>query len=100
MPEWLRAAAGGCVLALHVQPGAKRSEVAGEHGGALKVRVASPPVDGRANEALIAFLAERIGVAKAKLTLVAGESSRKKRVAVEGVGVEEVLRRLGGGQAV
>lgn len=90
----MRAAADGCVLNLHVQPGAKRSEVVGEHGAALKIRVASPPIDGRANEALIAFLAERLGVAKASCTLLAGESSRKKRIAVAGVRAEAVLRHL------
>jgi uncharacterized protein len=95
LPEWLRAAADGCVLNLHVQPGAKRSEVVGEHGGALKIRVASPPVDGRANEALIAFLAERLGVAKASFRLLAGDSSRKKRIAVSGVAADSVLSCLG-----
>lgn len=90
----MRAAADGCILSLHVQPGAKRSEVVGEHGGALKIRVASPPVDGRANEALIAFLAERLGVAKASFKLLAGDSSRKKRIAVSGVAAGAVLRGL------
>jgi uncharacterized protein len=93
-PAWLRPAADGCTLNVHVQPGAKRSEVVGEHGDALKIRVASPPVDGRANEALIAFLATRLGVAKGSVELLAGDSSRKKRLAVRGVSAQDVCARL------
>ncbi len=79
---WLREDGDGVVLSLHIQPGAKRSETAGLHGEALKIRLAAPPVDGRANDALIAFLAKALGVPKASVSLVAGQSSRAKRVRV------------------
>jgi uncharacterized protein len=80
---WLRSDADGSItLAIHVQPGAKRTEVAGVHGDALKVRIASAPVEGKANDALIAFLAEAYGVAKRAVTLVRGETSRRKIVRI------------------
>ena len=71
------------VLELHVQPGAKRSEFAGMHGERIKVRIAAPASDGRANEALIEFLAGAFGVAKRNIAIEAGASSRRKRVAVQ-----------------
>jgi uncharacterized protein (TIGR00251 family) len=71
------------VLALHVQPGASRTEAAGRHGQALKLRLAAPPVDGKANEALRAFLADAFGVPLRSVTLVRGETSRAKVVRIE-----------------
>jgi uncharacterized protein (TIGR00251 family) len=82
-PIWLEARANGYTLALHVQPGARRTAVVGPHGARLKLAVASPPVDGRANAALIAFLAERFGVPRARVTVLAGANSREKRVSVD-----------------
>jgi uncharacterized protein (TIGR00251 family) len=79
---WAARTADGWVLAVHVQPGAKRTGVAGLHGGALKVRVAAPPVEGRANAALESFIAESLGVARSRVRVVKGEMSREKRVAV------------------
>jgi hypothetical protein len=82
---WLRADGDDVVLTLHIQPGAKKTEVAGLHGEALKIRLAAPPVDGKANDCLVAFLAKRLGVPKSRVALVAGETSRAKRVRVAGV---------------
>jgi uncharacterized protein (TIGR00251 family) len=93
--DWLRVAADGrLTLTLHIQPGAKKTEVAGEHGDALKIRLAAPPVDGKANAALLAFIAERLGVPKSAVTLKSGQASRRKVVEVEGASVEAV-RLLG-----
>jgi len=84
---WYRTDGDALVLSLHVQPGAKRTEVAGVHGdGAdarLKIRLAAPPVDGKANSTLLAFLAGAYGVALRDVTLVRGETSRQKTVRVE-----------------
>ena len=82
---WLnRAADDSVILTLHIQPGAKKTEIAGLHGEALKIRLAAPPVDGKANAALIAFLAKACGVSKSSVELVSGDTSRAKRVRVTG----------------
>ena len=95
MSDWLRVAADGrLTLTLHIQPGAKKTEVAGEHGDALKIRLAAPPVDGKANAALLAFIAERLGVSRSAVTLKSGQTSRRKVVEVDGASVE-VVRLLG-----
>jgi uncharacterized protein (TIGR00251 family) len=72
------------VFEIHVQPGAKRSEVAGMHGERIKIRLAAPPVDGKANQALIEFLAGAFGVARRDVSILSGMKSRDKRVAIEG----------------
>lgn len=82
---WLTADDQGVTLRLHIQPGAKKTEAVGLHGEALKIRLAAPPVDGKANACLIAFLADQLGVARAAVSLVSGESSSAKRVRVCGV---------------
>jgi uncharacterized protein (TIGR00251 family) len=70
------------VLTLHIQPAARRTGVVGRHGDRLKIAVAAPPADGRANAALIAFLAETLALPKSSFALVSGASSREKRVAI------------------
>lgn len=94
LPSWLTERPDGCVLSVHVQPGARGAGVVGEHGDALKIRIDSPPIEGRANQALIAFLASRLDLAKGALTLLSGESSRRKRVLVSGLPAADLLRRL------
>ncbi|MDP1612272.1 MAG: DUF167 family protein [Sulfuritalea sp.] len=92
---WLVADASGVTLRLHIQPGAKKTEVVGQHGEALKIRLAAPPVDGKANACLLVFLAERLGVAKSAVSLVSGDSSRAKRVRVTGIDATKARERLG-----
>lgn len=75
-------AAGQLILECHVQPGARSEGFAGLHGGRLKIRVATPPVDGKANERLIAYLAAAFGVPKSQVSLLQGASSRHKRVGI------------------
>ena len=72
----------GVLLQLSVTPNAKRTEVDGLHDGALCVRLAAPPIDGRANEALVAWLAKSLGVPKRDVEVLRGESSRRKQVAI------------------
>ncbi|MBA2283463.1 MAG: DUF167 domain-containing protein [Acidimicrobiia bacterium] len=73
------------LLAVHAQPGAGRTQVAGRHGDALKVRVAAPPEGGRANTELARLLAETFAVKPAAVTLTAGDTSRTKRFRIAGV---------------
>jgi uncharacterized protein (TIGR00251 family) len=78
----------------HIVPRARATAVAGPHGDAVKIRVAAPPVDGAANAELVRFLAARLNVPTARVTIVGGASGRRKTVAVEGMGTEEIKRRL------
>ena len=96
MNDWFRVAADGRItLTLHIQPGAKKSELAGRHGEALKIRLAAPPVDGKANEALIRFVAERLKLPKNAVSLKSGQTSRQKVLEVTGTTAEAVAALLG-----
>jgi uncharacterized protein (TIGR00251 family) len=82
-------------LSVHAQPGAKRTEVAGAHGEALKIRVQARPVEGAANEALLEFLAAALQVPRKRCVLISGQTSRQKRVLIEApdrARAEELLR--------
>jgi uncharacterized protein len=85
---WLEGFEGGVRIRVRVQPRSSRTEIVGEHDGALRIRVAAPPVDGEANAELVRFLAKRLGVAKSRVRIVAGETGRLKTVEVEGVTAE------------
>ena len=92
MPSWFRRLDSGVLeLFVHAQPGAKRTEVAGLHGDALKIRIAAPALEDRATEALVAFVARRMGVPKRDVALVSGERSREKRLHVTGAAGPEGL---------
>ncbi len=88
MVAWYRSEAGGITLTLHIQPGAKRSEVAGLHGDALKIRLAAPPIEGRANEVLLRFVADSFDVPLRQVELLRGAQSRHKMVKVTGSQVD------------
>jgi len=92
--SWLRSEAAAVVLTLHIQPGAKKTEVVGLHGKALKIRLAEPPVDGKANAGLINFLASCLGVPKRQVDIIGGTSSRAKQVRIAGVAAEFVRLKL------
>ena len=81
----VRDVAGGVEVLVFCQPKAARSALVGTHGGALKVKVKAPPVEGKANRALLDLLAGVLAVPRGRLTLVSGEQSRNKRVRVDGV---------------
>jgi uncharacterized protein (TIGR00251 family) len=80
---WRREDGAALVLTLHVQPGAKRTAVAGTHGDALKLKLAAPPVDGKANAELVRFLAEAFGVPLSSATIIRGTNSRAKVVRID-----------------
>ncbi len=82
MAPWLVEAAGAVELAIHAVPGAKRTAVGGQHGDALKIRLAAPAVEGKANAALVAFLAQAFGVPERSVVIVRGAGSRDKRVRI------------------
>jgi len=82
--DWYRREGEVLSLTLHVQPGAKRTEISGLHGEALKIRLAAPPIEGRANEALLRFIADTFGVPLRQVELKQGGQSRHKVVMVTG----------------
>ena len=93
--SWLQSRGGAVTLTLHIQPAARKTEVAGLHGDALKIRLAAPPVDGKANACLLAFLADRCGVSRAAVRLRSGDSSRRKVVELAGhFEASDLARRL------
>ena len=85
---------GGVAFAVRVVPRASKNEIVGVHGDALKIRLTAPPVEGKANEALSAFLAQRLGVRKSYVEIVAGATSRLKMIRVIGLSAQEVKERL------
>ncbi len=85
----------GAILVVHVQPKAARTEFAGIHGEALKFRVAAPPVEGAANEALCAFLADQFGLPKRAVEVRSGGGSRHKRIMLRGLKASRVSDLLG-----
>lgn len=82
-------------LSFHVQPLAKQTEIVGWHSDAIKIRLAAPPVDGKANDELIEFLARRLALPRAALRVVRGERSRRKAAQLSGISEPEALERLG-----
>lgn len=89
---WYQTGRDGLTIQVQAQPGAKRTEVVGLYGDCIKVRLASPPVDGKANACLIEFLAGRLDVKKSQLSITRGISSRRKSVFVAASGLQpEIL---------
>jgi hypothetical protein len=91
---YLEPTVSGIRLRLHVQPRASRTELAGLHGDALKVRLTAPPVDGAANAEILRFVAALLQVPRSTVTLASGTSSRRKVVEVEGISVATATARL------
>lgn len=84
----------GCVVAVRVQPGARKTGVKGEQAGALKLAVTAPPEDGRANEAVVELLAELVGIKRKQVELIVGPTSRNKKFLLRGVRPEALRERL------
>ncbi len=77
-----------------VQPRASKTEVVGWHGGAIKIRIKAPPVDGAANKELIRYLSKTLGIPKSSISIATGQSSRRKQVRFEGIDDEVIINRL------
>lgn len=94
MPAWLQTDGTAVILNLHIQPGAKNPGVVGPHGAALKIRLAAPPVDGKANAALLAFIAAKVGVGGTAVELVSGPAARTKRIRITGSAADSIVAAL------
>jgi uncharacterized protein (TIGR00251 family) len=86
---------GNLLLALYVQPRSSRNQVAGLHGDALKLRLTSPPVDGKANKAVISFLAKLLKIPKSAILIKSGLHNRSKKLLLSGLDEHEARRLLG-----
>ena len=96
----VRDTATGATFQVKVHPRARKSAITGVIGDALKLALTSPPLEGRANEACIAFLAEFLKVTRSSVTIAAGETSRRKLVRVAGLSADQVRKRLSDSLAV
>jgi len=94
MPVDFREESAGVVVAVWVQPRAKKDAVVGEHDGCLKVCVSAPPEDNRANKSVIKLLADFFGVRKSKVEIISGGRSRRKEVLIRGATASSVTRLL------
>ena len=84
----------GITFAVKVQPRAKKNAILGDLGGAVKISLAAPPTDGRANQACLEFLAEVLNVPRSAVSIVSGETNRRKVVRVAGISAESVRDKL------
>jgi uncharacterized protein len=94
MEKWLQITSKGVLLRLQIQPQAKKSEVVGPHGDRLKLKIAAPPVDGKANEALMKFLKSVLKTTVDGLELVRGETSKSKDVLCRKLSMEQIAERI------
>lgn len=94
MNVWYRQENDTLIVNIYVQPGAKRTEIVGFYGDALKIRLASPPIDGRANDALLNFVAQLFDVPRRQVELIRGDKSRHKKVAITGSKIEPLSIEL------
>ena len=94
-PTAFRRDGDATIIALHLQPGAKRAQICGMYGDAVKVAIQAPPVDGKANAALREFIAAQLKLPTAAVTLISGATGRDKRLRIAGVTPEQALSALG-----
>lgn len=98
LPKWISKNAEGTIVRLYIQPGASRSEIAGEHGDGdtirLKIRIAAPAVDNAANEELVYFLKKYLGLSASQIQILRGTASRSKDVLLQGVSTDIAVERL------
>lgn len=93
-PLAIRDISDGCTLPVRVHPGARRNAITGIHDGALKVSLTTPPTDGRANQALIAFLAAELHIPRARVILLTGAASRTKSLRISGLTAAQLRAAL------
>ena len=94
VPDYLSQAKGGVLLRLHVQPKSSKTKICGQYGDRLKISIEAPPVDGKANKAIQAFLAKFFKVPKSSIELVSGITSRKKNFLIKDLTIKEIAGRF------
>ena len=91
---WIKATPDGAILTIRVVPRASKNSIDGPLGDALKIRLQSPPVDGKANKALVRFLADMLDLSASRITILSGETGRSKRIEIRGVAEASVRAKL------
>lgn len=94
--NYIKKTKDGVMIDVVVQPKSSRDEIVGMHGDRLKIKLTAPPVDGKANAALIAFLAKILGVTKSRITIVRGETGRRKTLLVHAATAKDIRSALSG----
>jgi uncharacterized protein len=94
IPVWLHVLEDHLRLEVVVSPRASRTRVMGVHDARLKIQLAAPPVEGKANDELVRFIADTVGIAKAQVEIVSGASSKRKTIKLEGVSAQAVVLKL------
>lgn len=94
IPPWLQARTDGVVLTVVITPSAKTSAIVGPYGDALKIRVAAPPADGKANAALLKFISAKVGAKNTDVGLLFGATSRRKGILITGVHIDDLAATL------
>jgi uncharacterized protein (TIGR00251 family) len=92
---WIKTAKDGVYLSIHLNPRASRDAIDGLYGDALKIKIKAPPVDGKANAYLLAYLAKALEVPRSSVTLEHGETSREKTIRVLAMTAQQIAERLG-----
>jgi uncharacterized protein (TIGR00251 family) len=92
--EWIRETSKGVLIPVRAVPRASKNEIQGLHGDALKIRLQAPPIEGKANQALIRFLSEALDIPRSQLSIASGETGRNKAVLVTGITKEQLVERL------
>ncbi len=93
--NWITDSKEGAIIQVHATPRASKNQIQGLHGDALKIRLQAPPVDGKANDTLIEFLAQSLGIPQRQITLLSGQTSRQKRLSLQGVTAHQVAIAFG-----
>lgn len=93
--SWITDSKEGLIIQVHASPRASKTQIQGLHGDALKIRLQAPPVDGKANETLIEFLAESLNIPQRQISLLSGHTSRHKRLCLQGITASQVTHALG-----
>ena len=92
--NWIKETSKGLLLPVRAVPRASKNEIQGVHGDALKIRLLAPPVDGKANQALIKFLSSALDISRSQISISAGETGRNKTVLITGLTKEELIKRI------
>lgn len=92
--SWIKKNPEGCIVDVQIQPQARKNEVIGLHNNRLKIKITSPPVDGKANQALIGFLATLLDLNKSAFVILKGETSRQKQILIKNSSLEHIEAKL------